>query len=131
MIMEDTWIWFIEYHMVDLKMERHKSYIFITDKQKGSSNIIYELFPSAEHRHCVRNIYNNFNAKCLGEVLKQTLWNVARSTTMVLFEKHMQEIKSQSKDACKWFKDKNPTYWTRSHFKDIAKCDIQLAQQLM
>ncbi|KAK9912565.1 hypothetical protein M0R45_036426 [Rubus argutus] len=42
-----------------------------------------------------------------GERLKQTLWNVARSSTIVWFNTHMEEMKILSEDAWKWFEDKN------------------------
>lgn len=122
----DSCKWFLDYLMADLKMERDRSYTFITDKQKELGNAIFELFPTAEHRHCVRHFYNNFKGKHPGEGLKQILWDVARSNTRVWFSKHMEEMKNQSHEAWKWFEDKNPTHWTRSHFNDIAKCDILL-----
>ena len=51
------------------------------------------LFPNAEHRHCVRHLHNNFKQKHPGEVLKQLMWNAARSTTVPWFNKHMDEMK--------------------------------------
>ncbi|KAK9922474.1 hypothetical protein M0R45_030937 [Rubus argutus] len=107
-------------------MERDRSYTFITGEHKGLGNAIFELFPAAEHRHYVRHLYNNFKAKHPGEGLKQSLWDATRSSTRVWFDKHMEEMKSQSEEAWKWFEDKKPAHWTRSHFKDIAKCDILL-----
>ncbi|KAK9921819.1 hypothetical protein M0R45_030315 [Rubus argutus] len=123
---QETWTWFLEYLMRDFKMVRDRSYTFITDKQKGLGNAITDLFPGAEHRHCVRHLYNNFKSKHAGEGLKQCLWNVARSSTVVWYNTHMEEIKRLSEDAWKWFEDKNLAQWTRSHFRDISKCDILL-----
>ncbi|KAL6190403.1 hypothetical protein ACLB2K_036801 [Fragaria x ananassa] len=51
------------------------------------------LFPNSEHRHCVRHLHNNFKQKHPGEVLKQLMWNAARSTTVPWFNKHMDEMK--------------------------------------
>lgn len=82
---QETWTWFLEYLMRDLKMVWDKSYTFITDKQKGLGNAIADLFTSAKHRHCVRHLYNNFKSKHAGERLKQSLWNVARSSTVVWY----------------------------------------------
>ncbi|KAK9911852.1 hypothetical protein M0R45_035737 [Rubus argutus] len=122
----DTWRWFLQYLIMDLQMERDRSYTFITDKQKGLGIAIQELMPGAEHRHCVRHLYNNFKAKHPGEGLKQSLWNAARSSTKVWYNKHMDEMKTLSEEAWQWFEDKNPEHWTRSHFSDLAKCDILL-----
>ncbi|XP_061999337.1 uncharacterized protein LOC133716677 [Rosa rugosa] len=76
----DSWRWFLRYLMWDLRIERDSAYTFITDKQKGLGIAIAELFPNAEHRHCVRHMYNNFKAKHPGEGLKQLVWDAARST---------------------------------------------------
>ncbi|XP_024190681.1 uncharacterized protein LOC112194693 [Rosa chinensis] len=79
----DTLRWFLEYPKWDLRIERESAYTFITDKQKGLGIAIGELLPLAEHRHCVRHMYNNFKAKHLGEGLKQLVWDAARSSTKV------------------------------------------------
>ncbi|KAK9921892.1 hypothetical protein M0R45_030385 [Rubus argutus] len=122
----ETWKWFLEYLIWDLKMENPRSYTFITDKQKGLGIAIADLMPGAEHRHCVRHLYNNFKCKHSGEGLKQTLWNAARSSTLVWYNRNMDAMKTQSEDARKWFEDKPPEQWSRSHFKTISKCDILL-----
>lgn len=38
----------------------------------------------------------------------------------------MENLKRQSDDAYKWFEDKFPEHWTRSHFRTNVKCDILL-----
>ncbi|KAK9921621.1 hypothetical protein M0R45_030125 [Rubus argutus] len=58
-------------------------------------------------KHCVRHLYNNFKTKHPGEGLKQTLWNVVRSSTLVWFNKHMEDMRRQSENAWKWFEDKD------------------------
>ncbi|XP_024198879.2 uncharacterized protein LOC112202183 [Rosa chinensis] len=104
----ETWKWFLEYLIWDLKMENPMSYTFITDKQKGLGIAIADLMPGAEHRHCVRHLYNNFKCKHPGEGLKQTLWNAARSTTHIWFNRNMEAMEKQSDGARKWFEDKPP-----------------------
>ena len=63
---QETWTWFLEYLIGDLKTVNDRSYAFITDKQKGLGNAIAYLFPGAEHRHCIRHLYNNFKTKHAG-----------------------------------------------------------------
>ncbi|XP_061998881.1 uncharacterized protein LOC133716173 [Rosa rugosa] len=90
---QETWTWFLYLLKCDLKIERDSSYTFITDKQKGLGNAIAVLpfvagliwtctyagwFPNAEHRYCVRHLYNNFKAKHPGEGLKQLDKNPAQ-----------------------------------------------------
>ncbi|XP_024191833.2 uncharacterized protein LOC112195847 [Rosa chinensis] len=122
----ETWKWFLEYLIWDLKMENPMSYTFITDKQKGLGIAIADLMLGAEHRHCVRHLYKNFKCKHPGEGLKQTLWNAARSTTHIWFNRNMEAMEKQSDGARKWFEDKPPEQWSRSHFRTTSKCDILL-----
>ncbi|KAL6219455.1 hypothetical protein ACLB2K_007214 [Fragaria x ananassa] len=84
------------------------------------------LFPNASHRHCVRHLYNNFKAKHPGEGLKQLVWNAARSSTKVWYNKHMDELRELDEEAWTWFQDKNPAQWCRAFFKEDCKCDILL-----
>lgn len=123
---KETWRWFLEYLMWDMQMESSSSYTFITDKQKGLGQAIAELFPGAEHRHCVRHLYNNFKAKHPGEGLKQLLWDAARSSTRVWFNKHMDDMKTLDDKAWSWFQDKSPEQWSRAFFRETSKCDLLL-----
>ncbi|XP_040361818.1 uncharacterized protein LOC121049219 [Rosa chinensis] len=122
----DSWRCFLRYLMWDLRIERDSTYTFITDKQKGLGIAIAKLFPNAEHRHCVRHMYNNFKAKHLGEGLKQLVWDAARSSTKVWFKRHMDEMQQLDPQAWQWFQDKNPAQWSRAYFREDGRCDILL-----
>ncbi|GJY46117.1 hypothetical protein Tco_0435180 [Tanacetum coccineum] len=63
-----------------------------------------KLFPHAEHRYCVRHIYENMNLTWKGSEYKEMLWKCASSTTTVMFEKNMQELKDFNKKAYEWLK---------------------------
>ena len=51
------------------------------------------LFPTVEHRFCVKHIYNNFKLNFKGLELKAALWRCATVTTVKEFEKRMQDMK--------------------------------------
>ncbi|KAL6181344.1 hypothetical protein ACLB2K_047999 [Fragaria x ananassa] len=73
------------------------------DKQKGLGDVIKDLFPEAEHRHCVRHLHNNFKGDEHTELeLKQLLWAVARATTMNQYTKAMEDMKKTSPAAWKY-----------------------------
>lgn len=55
--------------------------------------VIEMLFPTVEHRYCVKHIYNNFKVDHKGLELKDALWECARATTVRKFEKRMQQLK--------------------------------------
>lgn len=44
------------------------------------------------------------------------LWKLARSTTVVYFEKTMEELKKMNPQAHLWLSKIDPKYWSRSHF---------------
>ena len=57
------------------------------------------LFPTVEHRICVKHIYNNFKLNFKGLELKAALWSCAVATTSREFEKIMQDMKELDKEA--------------------------------
>ncbi|XP_061993412.1 uncharacterized protein LOC133711278 [Rosa rugosa] len=109
---KDSWIWFLELLANDLDIRSDGArWTFISDKQKGLLPAFEVVFPSAEHRFCVRHLWPNFNKKFPGKALKDQLWAIAKSTTMAYFTKEMS------------LKD---LHWSRSHFNTVLKCDILL-----
>ena len=78
----ETWSWFLDYLKEDLGLYNDEHITWITGKQKGLLEVIKNMFSGSEHRFFVRHMYNNFKAEHKGLVLKQTLWNAARATTV-------------------------------------------------
>ena len=60
---------------------------------RGLIPAIEMLFPTMEHRYCVKHIYNNFKFKHEGLKLKDALWRCAGVTTIKEFERRMQQLK--------------------------------------
>ena len=52
----------------------------------GLIPVIETLFPTVEHRYCVKHIYNNFKVDYKGLELKDALWRCAATTTLREFE---------------------------------------------
>nr|GFB69188.1 hypothetical protein [Tanacetum cinerariifolium] len=75
-----------------------------------------KLFPSAEHRHCVRHINENMNQTWKGSKYKEMLWRCATSTTEVLFQKNMQQLKDFNKKAYEWLHKIPPEHWSVAYF---------------
>ena len=57
------------------------------------------LFPTVEHRYCVKHIYNNFKIDHKGLELKDALWRCAAATTVREFERCMQYIRDLDEKA--------------------------------
>ncbi|KAL0008842.1 hypothetical protein SO802_010344 [Lithocarpus litseifolius] len=81
------------------------------------------LFPTVEHRCCVKHIYNNFKVDHKGFELKDALWRCAGATTIKEFEKRMQELKDLDPKAWEYLVDINRAQWSKSHFTCKALSD--------
>ncbi|KAJ9540354.1 hypothetical protein OSB04_026860 [Centaurea solstitialis] len=122
----DSWSWFLEILQDDLDLNRDSNFTFITDRQKGIVPAMARVFPSAEHRFCIRHIYENMKKQWKGQVYKDQLWKCASATTVPQFKKCMDVLKAINKDAHKWLNEIPYHYWSRAHFTGRAHCDVLL-----
>uniref|UniRef100_A0ACD5ZF68 Uncharacterized protein n=1 Tax=Avena sativa TaxID=4498 RepID=A0ACD5ZF68_AVESA len=125
---EDTanWRWFLQTVKKDLGINNTSAWTIMSDKQKGLIKAVSEIFPDLEHRICVRHLWQNFNQNFRGEVLKNQLWKIARSTTIQRWEEAMEEMKVLNKEAYDWLEKMPPNTWVRAFQSDWPKCDILL-----
>ncbi|GJV90050.1 mutator type transposase [Tanacetum coccineum] len=65
------------------------------DCPQGLIQAITSMFPSAEHRFCVKHIHENMKSKFKGGVCKDMLWNAAKATIVVEFNKNIVGSSSQ------------------------------------
>ena len=93
---------------------------------QGLINAVQKFFPDAEHRFCVRHLYQNFHKIHKGETLKQDLWAIARSTNIPTWQKNMDKIKVDSEAAYEWVEELQPNTWIKAFFSDFPKCDMLL-----
>lgn len=93
---------------------------------KGLINAVDAIFPDAEHRFCVRHMYQNFNAVHKGETLKNDLWACARSSNIPRWNKALEKIKEDSTEAYNWIEEQPPNTWCRAFFSEFPKCDMLL-----
>nr|KAJ0226779.1 hypothetical protein LSAT_V11C100003540 [Lactuca sativa] len=109
-----SWKWFLECLGDDLELYSNSNFTFMSDRQK------------AEHRFCLRHIYENMRKKWKTKEYKDHLWQCAIATTVPEFEHYMNELKKFDKDAFEWLKKIPPHHWARSHFSGRAGSDILL-----
>ena len=84
------------------------------------------MFPDSSHRFCVRHLWQNFNKKFKGEVLKNQLWKCARSSTPAKWQENMDAMLVLSKTAHDWLEELPPTTWVRAFQSDFPKSDVLL-----
>ena len=84
------------------------------------------LFPTVEHRYCVKHIYNNFKVNHKGIELKSVPWRCAGTTSAREFKRGMDHLKSLDEQAWKYLADIELAQWTRSHFSPRALTDCMV-----
>nr|KAJ0226975.1 hypothetical protein LSAT_V11C100047080 [Lactuca sativa] len=122
----NSWTWFLEQLGDDLKLYANSNFTFISDRKKGIIPAITKLFPQAEHRFCLRHIYENMKRQCKDKELKDLVWACATTTTVRHFEKALEELKKFKAEAHDWLIQIPPAHWARSHFSGRAHTNILL-----
>ncbi|GJU79858.1 hypothetical protein Tco_1282223 [Tanacetum coccineum] len=77
---------------------------------------IKTVFPSAEHRYCLRHIHENMKQGWCRQAYKDLLWRSASATSVKDFEKCMLELKKMNPKAQEWLNKIPPQHWDRSYF---------------
>ncbi|XP_030963877.1 uncharacterized protein LOC115985042 [Quercus lobata] len=101
---KDSWIWFMKRLLDDIGSLRDEGWTFMSDQQKGLTQMFDELMPGVDHRFCVRHLYNNFSKDYKGKLLKDRMWAAARDTNMSEFQFEMGKIKKLNTKAWEWDK---------------------------
>ncbi|GJW69664.1 mutator type transposase [Tanacetum coccineum] len=73
-----SWTWFLTCLGDDFDLFNNSNFTFFRQ-----AKVIEKLFPSIEHRFCVRHINENMNLTWKGGNYKEMLWRCATSTTVV------------------------------------------------
>jgi hypothetical protein len=90
---------------------------------QGLLPALVELLPDAQHRFCVRHLYNNFRKQYPGKKLKELMWRTAKATYLNAWMAAMKEIKAINEEAFKYLIKIPVRHWSRSYFKGDPKCD--------
>lgn len=93
---------------------------------QGLINVVKVVFPESEHRFCVRHLWQNFQQLYRGDILKNQLWKIARSSTIIRFEANMEGMKLLNPAAHAWLDELDPKTWVRAFQKELPKCDVLL-----
>ncbi|XP_021999683.2 uncharacterized protein LOC110897130 [Helianthus annuus] len=120
-----SWTWFLECLGDDIRLCSQSNFTFISDRQKGLIPALTKVFPTAEHRYCLRHIHENMT-NWRGQLFKDMLWKCAISTTPQHYDKAMKEIQEQDQGLYDWLIKIPPKHWSRAHFSGRAKSDVLL-----
>ncbi|XP_071933866.1 uncharacterized protein [Coffea arabica] len=124
---KESWTWFFKLLKEDLKIERDYKWAIMNDKHKGLIQACGHVFPNAAHRFGVKHLHNNFSTSGFkGEALRRALWAATKATIPAEFISKMEDMAAIDLDATKWFDDKPPSQWSRTHFSTYLKYDVLL-----
>nr|KAJ0205576.1 hypothetical protein LSAT_V11C500262660 [Lactuca sativa] len=65
----NSWAWFLTNLGDDLGLYANSNFTFISDRQKGLLHALEKLFPTAEHRYCLRHLHENMKRRAHCDVL--------------------------------------------------------------
>lgn len=83
-----------------------------------------DLFPSAEHKCCLKHLYANFMKEHKRLAIKLQMESIARATTLPWFVEEMKKMLELDTDVHAWLCERDASQWARSHFRIDFKCDI-------
>ncbi|XP_022857525.1 uncharacterized protein LOC111378538 [Olea europaea var. sylvestris] len=111
-----SWRWFLMLLAEDLSIENWVSVTFMSDREKGLVKVVVDLFPVAEHRFCIRHMYQNFfRREFTGKYLKDCLWGPTKSSHLASFKHWMSKIETASPTAYRLLKAKPPSEWNKGN----------------
>ncbi|XP_043687779.1 uncharacterized protein LOC122639002 [Telopea speciosissima] len=96
---------------------------FMSDKQKGLHEAINETFVGHHHRCCSRHLYQNFNKRFSGVLLRRLFWSASKASNSFFFGKAMNDMKDKNKEAYDWLSKNPPNMWARHAFDFRCKSD--------
>lgn len=87
-------------------------------------HVINEEVPRVDHRHYAKHLLRNFQKMFKGVSLEDKFWACAKASHVPMFEDAMEKMKAESPEGYNYLAKEPPRYCSRSHFKDIVKCDM-------
>ncbi|GKC44049.1 hypothetical protein Tco_1061771 [Tanacetum coccineum] len=100
------------YALVELKVRVHGA----GSDSHGIILAIKTVYPSVQHKYCLRHIHENMKQRWCRKAYKDLLWRAASAINVKDFEKYMLELKTMNPKAHEWL-NKIPTeHWARTHF---------------
>lgn len=90
---------------------------------QGLINAVHKELPKAEHRKCVRHIYQNIKA-IHGKKLemKYFIWELGRSYNKSQYEVNLKRVQDYDKDVFNEVMKRNPESWCLAFYKVDGSC---------
>ncbi|XP_057548298.1 uncharacterized protein LOC130826745 [Amaranthus tricolor] len=125
-----SWQWFISELKKCVPHDNSKDWIVISDEHQSILRAVQLELPKAEHRHCARHIYANWNKSFKGEELKLLFWRCVKAYNLADFEEAITEMEDVNPVAVDAFRKCGPHLFCRSFVKLDGKCDVILSNMV-
>ncbi|XP_057538141.1 uncharacterized protein LOC130815669 [Amaranthus tricolor] len=122
----ESWQWFISELKKSVPHDNGKEWILISEKHQSILRAVQLELPKAEHRHCARHIYANWNKSFKGEEMKLLFWRCVKAYNLVDFEEAISEMEDVNPIVVDAFRKCGPHLFCRSFVKLEGKCDVIL-----
>ena len=93
------------------------------DACKGLGKAVQDVYPSVEHRECMRHLWKNFKKHDSSDLFNYNMRSAAKACTIEKFNWHMGKIQEKCPQAIAYLDENHPYLWNRSKFSDQCKVD--------
>ena len=88
----------------------------LSDREKGLSNAVDDLFPRAHRGFCAQHIAENVKSRYGGVASRQAFWKVAKARSIPAYNSALEELREISEGAFTYVKGIRPELYTRCMF---------------
>jgi hypothetical protein len=82
-----------------------------------------EVMPGVPHRYCVMHLWKNFTKQWKDKELRGVVWECARATTPIQFNRIMDRVKRINQKAWEYLNKWPKEAWTKAYFSENCKAD--------
>lgn len=87
-------------------------------------NVVDEVLPKAEHRHCARHIFALWHKNFRGDEFKLLFWKASKTYNEADYNEALDEMEAVNPDAVIAFKIYNPKVFCRAFMDITTKVDV-------
>jgi hypothetical protein len=109
---EYWWTWFFENMLKALPGTANKSYMFISDREKGLGPVLAKVYLLAFYAYCCQYIADNIQTQ-FGIRSRSPFWACARSKNKLVFDKALAELYKINAKAGEYIDSILYKYWAR------------------
>ncbi|XP_078160177.1 uncharacterized protein LOC144555650 [Carex rostrata] len=115
----ESWAWFLR--ELQRAIGTPNGLVISSDTQKELEAAIGLVYPSVEHRECMRHLYSNFKKQFRGDFFRNNMWDAAKTYCLSEHDRLLDEIAKKRSDAITFLNENHKKIWSRSKFGTTAK----------